>query len=133
MKKVNLILVCFMMFASLAIGQSADKTADTKATAAINWLSSQTIDVGKVEKGKPVAVTFEFSNAGDAPLFITSARGSCGCTSVDYTKEVVKPNKKGFVKTTYDAEATGSFSKTITVSVNTQDAPILLHIKGEVI
>lgn len=133
MKKVNLILICLMMLTSLAIGQSAEKAEDSKANADINWLSSQTIDLGKIEQGKPVAVTFEFTNAGKAPVFITSARGSCGCTAVDYSKNVIKPSKNGYVKTTYDASSTGSFNKTITVTVNVQEAPIVLHVKGEVI
>ena len=134
MKKVNLILACLMMLASLAFGQSADKSKDSKDVKTdINWLTSQTIDLGKIEQGKPVAVTFEFTNAGKSPVFITSARGTCGCTAIDYSQEVIKPSKKGFVKTTYDAVSTGSFNKAITVSVNTQESPIVLHIKGEVI
>lgn len=134
MKTGNLILICFMMLTSAVFGQKADKSDDIKTSKSeISWQKTQTIDLGKIEKGKPVVVSFEFTNTGNSPLFIISARGTCGCTTIDYSKEVITPRGNGFVKTTYDAGATGSFDKAITVTVNTQEKPIVLHIKGVVI
>lgn len=134
MKTKSFLMICLLMLTVTLFGQNLEKTENSKAPKAeISWLSSQTIDLGKIEKGKPVAVSFEFTNAGNSPLFITSAKGWCGCTAIEYSKEVIAPSRKGFVKTTYNAEATGSFDKTITVNINGLEKPIVLHIKGVVI
>jgi hypothetical protein len=95
-------------------------------------LTTQTIDLGKIAKGTPQTVTFEFINTGNDPLVITSAKGQCGCTNVEYTKEPVLHNKKGFVKVTYNAANSGVFNKSITVVTNASEQVILLNIKGEI-
>jgi hypothetical protein len=135
MKKTSMIVTCFMMFSAIAFAQNAEKkTFDggQSSNAQISWLNSETIDMGKIEKGKPVSVTFEFKNTGDVPLLISSAKGQCGCTKVEYTMQAVKPNEKGFIKATYNAAKEGGFNKSITVTANTNEPQIILHIKGEV-
>jgi hypothetical protein len=101
-------------------------------TAEFDWAGKQTIDMGKIEKGKPVTVTFEFTNTGDIPIVISSAKGQCGCTSVEYTQEAVAPHQKGYVKATYNAANLGYFNKSITVNANTIESQVQLKITGEV-
>lgn len=78
--------------------------------------------------------TFVFTNTGNADLQITDVRASCGCTTSDYTKEAVKPGKKGFVKAIYDpANRPGPFHKSITVTTNDpKNQVVSLFIKGDV-
>lgn len=89
-------------------------------------------DFGTIPQGKPVSVTFSFTNTGDAPLIIASVNPSCGCTTEDYTKEVVAPGKKGYVKLTFNASAVGVFTKTTMVSTNASSSPLTLTFKGTV-
>ena len=40
----------------------------------------ETHDYGTVKYGGDGSCTFDFTNTGDAPLIISNAKGSCGCT-----------------------------------------------------
>jgi hypothetical protein len=100
---------------------------------AYKWVTDTVVSIGKVEVNNPQTVTFEFINKGTAPLLITKVQPSCGCTSVDFSKNPVAPGEKGFVKTTYNAASIGVFHKTLTVFANTPAYSTLLAIKGEVV
>ena len=97
--------------------------------AAIEWTFTD-YDFGTIDKGKPVTVDFEFKNPGMVPLVIANVKSSCGCTVPEYSKQPIAPGATGMVKVTYDAKMSGHFSKTITVSTNTDDGVTLLYIKG---
>ncbi len=68
-----------------------------------------THDFGKLVQNNPASVTFTVKNDGKAPLIITAARSSCGCTIAEYTKEPIKPGESGIVKATYNAAHGRSF------------------------
>lgn len=89
-------------------------------------------DFGKVKQNDPAEVTFTFKNTGQAPVVVTAARSSCGCTVAEYTKEPVKPGASGTVKATYNSARVGVFTKTVTVTFEGYDTPDVLTIKGEV-
>ncbi|MDD4149542.1 MAG: DUF1573 domain-containing protein [Bacteroidales bacterium] len=100
---------------------------------AISW--DKTVgDLGTIkEEAGPQTETFNFTNTGNTPLFITNVRASCGCTATEYTKEPVKPGEKGFVKITYNPKnRPGRFNKSVTVTANTENPTTLLRIEGEV-
>ncbi len=78
--------------------------------------------------------SFTFTNTGDAPLIITRAAASCGCTKPSYTKEPIAPGETGVISVTYRAAGRpGAFSKRITIYTNTPEDKSLLIIKGTVI
>ena len=90
-------------------------------------------DFGKVEEGVQASYTFEFTNTGTAPVVISNAQASCGCTTPDWTKEPVMPGKTGKVMASFNSQGRpGSFSKTVTVISNSETPQIVLSIKGEV-
>ncbi|GAB3510574.1 DUF1573 domain-containing protein [Spirosoma knui] len=106
--------------------------AMTEAVAIFKWAST-THDFGRIEQGKPVTAKFTFTNTGDLPLVINTARGSCGCTGVDFSKDPIMPGQSGSVKATFNAAAPGAFSKTVTVESNAEGGLTVLHFKGEVV
>jgi hypothetical protein len=91
-----------------------------------------THDFGKIAQNDPASVTFTVKNDGIAPLLITAAKSSCGCTVAEYTKEPVKPGESGIVKATYNSARVGPFNKTVTVTFDGIGDPAILTIKGEV-
>lgn len=100
--------------------------------AAFKWVET-THDFGNIPQGKPTTAEFKFTNTGKAPLILTNVRGSCGCTTTDYSKDPIPPGKTGFVKATYNAANMGNFTKTVTVTANTESGSEVLYIKGGVI
>ena len=86
------------------------------------------------EKLGSVSCVFSFVNTGDAPLIITRATASCGCTRPEFPMQPVAPGDSGQIKVTYNAVGRpGSFEKNISVYANTDPERTTLIIKGSVI
>lgn len=74
---------------------------------------------------------FKFTNAGNEPLIITEAKGSCGCTTPDAPlNKPFMPGESGEIKVHYDTKRVGTFSKTVTLTTNA--GTYTLEIKGNV-
>lgn len=116
----------FFVFAFLFVATFANAQGVIK-------FKTESHDFGKVEEGVQAAYTFEFTNTGTAPVVISNAQASCGCTTPDWTKEPVMPGKTGKVMASFNSQGRpGSFSKTVTVISNSETPQIVLSIKGEV-
>jgi hypothetical protein len=100
--------------------------------ASIHWTDTH-YSFGQIKKGNPVTATFTFTNSGQTPLIISTARGSCGCTGVEFPKEPIYPGKSGNIEATFDAGALGTFNKTVTVESNASEPITVLHLSGEVV
>lgn len=131
--KTSITILAFMLASIYANAQNDQKKGNEDKGDNINWLSSTTYDFGSVKKGTPVSSTFEFSNNGNEQLIISEAKGSCGCTSVEYSNQPIAPGEKGFVKATFNAASIGVFQKSITVTFNTAKTKTILYIKGQVV
>ncbi len=89
---------------------------------------------GEIVQGEIVEYSFRFTNTGNTPLVITSAKGSCGCTVPEYPKEPIAPGESSFLKVTYDSNGRrDQFDKTVTITANTVPNTNLLYISGNVI
>jgi hypothetical protein len=55
-------------------------------------------DFGKVLADSPLNYTFEFTNSGNAPLFITGIEPSCHCVTATWTRGKIAPGAKGTVE-----------------------------------
>ena len=120
MKKL-LFVFAFLFVATFANAQGVIK------------FTKESHDFGKVEEGVVAVHTFEFANTGTAPVVISNAQASCGCTTPDWSKEPIMPGKSGFVKASFSSQGRpGNFSKTVTVISNSETPQIVLSIKGEV-
>ena len=106
--------------------------AMTAPVALFNWKNA-THDFGRVMQGKPVTAQFAFTNKGEMPLVISQAKGSCGCTGVEYPKEPIMPGQSGQIKATFNAAALGAFNKSVTVESNAEGGTAVLYFKGDVV
>jgi hypothetical protein len=107
---------------------------------AVNFVSAQDIkfesldvNYGSIEKGADGVRVFKFTNTGTAPLIISNAQGSCGCTVPTYPKEPIMPGEKGEIKVKYDTQRVGQFTKYVTLTTNaTSGTSTQLKISGDV-
>jgi hypothetical protein len=129
----NLFTFMMLLIGGMLMAQSNQITfAKTEnAKAIITWEKTKH-DFGKIPQGKPVTITYEFTNSGTGPLIIASVNPSCGCTTNDFTKSSIAPGKKGFITLTYNAAAIGNFTKSATVNTNADPGQIILYFNGEV-
>lgn len=95
------------------------KTADEKAGAKLAQEGKSTEwSYGTIEKASTGVRFFKFTNTGAAPLVISNAKGSCGCTVPSYPKEAIMPGESQFIKVKYDTKRTGAFTKYVTLTTN---------------
>lgn len=98
----------------------------------IEWTELQH-DFGSMEEGSPIEHTFWFKNSGKNPLQISNVMPTCGCTTPDWTKEIVEPGDRGYVKLVFDSHGRlGLQSKMVTVVANTDPANTVLQFKVDV-
>lgn len=121
MKKLFFTLVAMMVFtvASFAQGKlQFNKTVH---------------DFGKVPEAGVVTYTFEVKNVGTAPVVITNAQASCGCTTPEWSKSPIMPGASSTIKVGYStAGRPGVIDKNITIFSNAENSQEVLKIKGSV-
>ena len=89
---------------------------------------------GSIEQGESITHDFKFLNTGSEPLIISKAEGSCGCTVPIFPKEPILKNQSAVIKVTFNS--TGKFGiqdKTVTITSNAKQSPMIIHIKGTVL
>lgn len=82
-----------------------------------NWKQEQVAD-------------FILTNTGNELLVIEGISTSCGCTTVEYSKEPVQPDKNLTLKVRYKAEHPEHFNKTVTIFCNAEGSPFQLKVRG---
>ena len=89
------------------------------------------LECGRTGFYQPITATFELKNKG-RKIFIDSVRPDCGCTAVEFPREV-GAGDKFTVKMTYDARQLGHFQKSAAVMVKGAAKPVYLTMRGIVL
>jgi len=144
MKRSLILLAAIIAFGMFSCKENAaSKVAEENVVAAeqrdVNMNSypvmsfkEEQFDFGEIVQGTHVEHLFSFTNTGDAPLVITDARSSCGCTIPEYTKEPVAPGESGELLVKFDGSGRGTVSKNITLITNTEKGTERLRIRATV-
>ena len=93
-------------------------------------VSATTINLGEFSSEQSQSCIFTLYNTGENMLVIDDVVTSCGCTSVEYSKEPISPGKSLDIIVTYKAAHPEHFNKTITVYCNSSVSPLRLKIMG---
>lgn len=132
LNKTSKMYVTLLLFTLIStLGFSQDKTTAEKV-GKFNFVSEE-IDYGKIEQHADGVRVFKFTNTGDAPIVISAAKGSCGCTVPTYPKNVIQPGETGEINVKYATDRIGAFTKTVTLTSNASEPSKVLRIKGEVL
>lgn len=91
-----------------------------------------TIDYGVIVQGANPLRKFVFKNTSNEAIFITNAKGSCGCTVPTYPKDAIAPGSSAEIEVRYDTSRLGPINKSITVTSSAGEE-IVLKITGEVV
>jgi hypothetical protein len=122
MKKITMFFLIVVNFFTICGVLDADQSGGGKTAESnipIAYLKENRFEFGMVKDGTEVNHAFIITNKGQAPLLIEKVKSGCGCTAVDYTREI-PPGAEGRIVIT--ANTTGylgrEFSKTILVETN---------------
>jgi uncharacterized protein YxeA len=90
-------------------------------------------DFGLLVDGEKVSYSFVFTNTGDAPLIISNAKGSCGCTVPNWPKDPIAPGKTGTIDVSFNSSGRkGIQNKAVTLTANTNPNRKVIKIKAEI-
>ncbi len=107
---------------------------DSANFTSIQWIDSTFQDLGKVNEGQVVDISWRLKNSGSKPLIIANVMPGCGCTVAEKPTEPIAPGQEGLIKAKFDSrnQSEGEHRKSITVIANTQENPYYLNFKVNV-
>lgn len=111
---------------------SATTGSDTSEVPVFTF-ETENHEFGEITEGDKVSFNFKFKNTGKAPLIISNASASCGCTVPEYSRDPVPPGGNGFIKVSFNSEGKhGMVSKTVTLLANTIPNTKVLTISADI-
>ena len=129
MKKITLVLGLILAF---AIGSFAQSSTAVAGGAEISF-EKDVHDFGKLKQHGDASTEFVFKNTGNAPLIISNAKGSCGCTVPTWPREPIAPGATSSIKVKYDSKRVGPINKSVTITSNAVNTPTkVIRITGEI-
>ena len=92
---------------------------DSSKYSTLEWIDSPEQNLGKINEGQVVEITWKFRNTGNKPLVIANVRKGCGCTDAFGPKEPVEPGKEGVITAKFDSKnMKGMQTKQVFVTAN---------------
>lgn len=132
MKKVLLSLM-LLFVAAAATNTVSAQDAVVKQDGAQLEFDKDVHDYGTIEYAANGVCTFSFTNTGTAPLIISNAKGSCGCTVPSWPKEPIAPGASAEISVKYDTKRPGAINKSVTITSNAVNSPTkVIRIKGNI-
>lgn len=99
--------------------------------------AENTHNFGALTAGEIVLFTFEFTNTGKHNYQIQSIESDCGCVSIHYIQDAVKPGQKGWIEVDLDTSGlVGREYKTIEIHGNSNELKhlaIFAEVKNELL
>ena len=133
--KIKVLIASFILFSGINLFAQEKKVLDNLGNQNSNQaefsFDKEEFSFGTIKQGESVTGEFKFTNIGSEPLIITNAEGSCGCTVPIFPKEPIMKNQSAVIKVTFNS--TGKFGiqdKTVTITSNAVQSPMVLHVKG---
>lgn len=127
MKKLLFAALCLV-----AVGLKAQPGPALDAGAQIS-VNKDVHNYGEIKQGANPDCEFVVKNTGNAPLIISNAQGSCGCTVPKWSKEPIMPGKSTIITVSYDTKRVGPINKSVTLTSNATNEPtMVLKISGNV-
>ena len=131
MKKMERYVVTLLLLATTNIFAQTDSSK-------IVVFDKTVYDFGIVNTScEKLKCTYTLTNVSDKPIYILRVVPSCGCTTVEWTREPISQNGTGNICAYYsnDEEGEHPFNKGLRVFIsdtdNIIDKPVVLRFRGE--
>ena len=132
--KMKKIFLAIVLISGFMVAQAQTKAPNEKQ--AVNGpkmeFETSVMDYGLIDHNADGKREFVLTNTGNAPLIISNAKGSCGCTVPTWPKAPIAPGESASIGVKYATNRIGKFTKTITLTTNAPEKTKILTIKGEV-
>lgn len=138
MKRVLLLLPFLALTSCYDAADKIERTASDAVDATSTALPVLSFEktshaFGEIVEGDVVEHTFTFTNEGEGPLIISSAKPSCGCTVPVWPRQPIAPGETGEIKVQFDStKKVGSNQKTVTLVSNANPSTRVLRFSANV-
>jgi hypothetical protein len=134
MKSILFVLFITVIASGVTFSQTmtAKDSLKAKKAAPLMLFENTTHDFGTIPYNGDGTFEFKFKNTGKSPLIISNCQASCGCTVPEWPKDPINKNGSGVIKVKYNTTRVGAFQKTVTVTSNSSNSPLVITIKGTV-
>lgn len=135
------ILLSFIFLFNACNNDQKSKTVTEKSKAdttvkapKMDFTGGNIVDLGIIKEGEKIGHTYKFVNSGNAPLQISYANASCGCTVPTWPKNKIPPGGKGKISIVFNSKnKEGKLMKNVSIYANTKPEFNNLSFKIEVI
>lgn len=117
------------LYLKIISGDDFASVIDEKLQTDIRF-EQESVDMGTFDWEQEQVVYFVLLNTGKEYLVINDATTSCGCITVEYPQEPIRPGRKINLKVKYKADYPEHFNKTLRVHCNAKSSPFQLKISG---
>ncbi|MDR2894479.1 MAG: DUF1573 domain-containing protein [Alistipes sp.] len=91
------------------------------------------VDIGRLRSGEVIRYDARLRNVGTEPLVVRNITTSCGCTSVEYTREPIAPGASGEFSFSFDSRGMwGTQLKLIEIATSASPLPYKVMVRAEV-
>ncbi len=111
------------------VAQAAERDEAAKAVPVMTFEKTEH-DFGTINRGTAQEAAFKFTNTGNAPLIITDAKSSCGCTVPNPPKGPIAPGETSELIVKFNGSGQNQITKTVTVTANTEKGSEIIRIKA---
>jgi hypothetical protein len=132
MKNTFILLITLFLTLNLT-AQENEFTVKADPNAGVFKFVTEVIDYGNIEVGADGFREFEFTNVGKAPIIISRAKSTCGCTVPNPPKKPIMPGESAKIGVQYNTKKVGKISKSIMIYSNASEKVKVLKIKGNVV
>jgi len=136
MKKLILLFALAIGFSVQSYAQNEPSTQQEEVATTdgpVMTFETTTVQYGEIEQGADPLRTVSFTNTGNQPLVINSAKGSCGCTVPNFPKEPIMPGESNVIEVRYDTKRVGPINKTVKLKTNEGgNVQHVLYVKGKI-
>lgn len=111
-----------------------DKYGQTPVSEAVMLFDTLEHDFGTIIEGEKVVCYFDYVNAGEADLIISSVEAACGCTTPGWSSEPLQSGEKRSLEIVFDSSGYSGIQRKV-VTVHSYDSKqfIQLIIRANVI
>lgn len=120
------------LLAMLGLGCSETKDKIAAARLTTIRVEEKEYNFGKLRKGDSIDHAFMVENTGSNPLIIKMVKASCGCTTVDWTRQPILPGQTGIIKSRFHAGDPGMARKSVVAEINAVEPYLVFYLTGEV-
>lgn len=125
MRLLFIVVMAFLLFSCEQSNRSA-----------VLSMNNDVIDFGKIKIDSILRINFNFKNTGTDTLKLISASVDCGCTKVNYQREIFLPGEDGAIEVIYDPKLnndSGLVSKNVGLRTNGVPPVKVIKIRGQVV